>query len=781
VTLFLLPLLLVLSGSSLRASAAELLANGGFENGLTGWSAFWSRDTGTGQATIDTTSPHAGKTALRVEHTGDRDWCVNSGQPINVVPGEIYRLEGWARLSAEGSVVLAVETVDAGGKALDWSFAARTASEAGDWRPLRSRFVAPEGVAKILPRILGNGPVTAWIDAVSLQKEGQVAGPAAGQPTTLSLSNATLAVTLKTADGTLSVLDRRNGHTWQQQVATRDVLIRGDALTKDGLKLDLLHVGSGLDLRSNLRLADGPNPELLVTLEGDGDLPGAVQFPQPFVTSPGTYLVVPMNEGISYPVEDASIERFRLIAYGGHGICMGFWGATDGTNGHMAILETPDDAAIRIDRVAGRLCIAPEWDPQKGRLGYARRLRYVFFDRGGHAAMAKRYREFARSTGLLKTLAEKRQSSPNVDLLIGAVNVWCWDKDAPGIAGELQAAGIDRILWSNRQPPENLKKLNEMGVLTSRYDIYQDAMDPANFKYLRGRHADWTSEGWPKDMMVGPRGDWIRGWGVKGTNDQWYYCGVLCDKLAPAYAAKRMPAELVNSPYRCRFIDTTTASPWRECYAPDHPLTRSESRQWKMRLLEYVSKDLNLVCGCETGHEAAVPFVHYFEGMLSLGPYRVPDAGRDMRRIWTEVPERVRKFQVGWQYRLPLWELVYHDCVVAQWYWGDYNNKLPAVWDLRDLFNVLYGTPPMFMFDRKLWQQDKARFVQSYRNSGPLVRRVGYEPMTDHRFLTPDRRVQQTVFGNVVTVTVNFGEEAVAVGGVTIPARGFRVEGDAKP
>ncbi len=36
-------------------------------------------------------------------------------------------------------------------------------------------------------------------------------------------------------------------------------------------------------------------------------------------------------------------------------------------------------------------------------------------------------------------------------------------------------------------------------------------------------------------------------------------------------------------------------------------------------------------------------------------------------------------------YRLLLWELVYHDCVVAQWYWGDYNNKLPAVWDRRDL------------------------------------------------------------------------------------------------
>jgi hypothetical protein len=89
-------------------------------------------------------------------------------------------------------------------------------------------------------------------------------------------------------------------------------------------------------------------------------------------------------------------------------------------------------------------------------------------------------------------------------------------------------------------------------------------------------------------------------------------------------------------------------------------------------------------------------------------------------------PERVAKFQLGQAYRLPLWELVYHDCVVAQWYWGDYNNKLPALWDKRDLFNVLYGTPPMFMFDRKLWETQKARFVQSYTNTCPYVRAAGY-------------------------------------------------------
>jgi hypothetical protein len=178
-----------------------------------------------------------------------------------------------------------------------------------------------------------------------------------------------------------------------------------------------------------------------------------------------------------------------------------------------------------------------------------------------------------------------------------------------------------------------------------------------------------------------------------------------------------------------------------------------------MELLRTVSEHFGLVCGSETGHEAAVPYVHYFEGMLSLGPYRIPDAGRRMGEIWEEVPERVAKFQTGHYYRLPLWELVYHDCVVAQWYWGDYNNKLPGLWNRRDLFNALYGTPPMFMFRRDYWEKNRERFVQSYRTATPVARATGYREMLSHCWLTDDHTVQQTEFKGGVMVTVNFGEE----------------------
>jgi hypothetical protein len=149
-----------------------------------------------------------------------------------------------------------------------------------------------------------------------------------------------------------------------------------------------------------------------------------------------------------------------------------------------------------------------------------------------------------------------------------------------------------------------------------------------------------------------------------------------------------------------------------------------------------------------------------------------------MARMWEDVPAPVARFQTGHTYRLPLWELVYHDCVVAQWYWGDYNNKLPKLWDRRDLWNALYGTPPMFMFDRKTWEANKDRFVKSYQTAEPVARATGYSEMLSHEWLTPDHAVQRTRFANGVTVTVNFGDTPATLSApLTLPPLGYRIDG----
>ncbi|MFQ6043949.1 MAG: glycoside hydrolase, partial [Candidatus Poribacteria bacterium] len=669
--------------SSVFFTSSNLVPNGGFEAGLSEWGEIWTRQPGVGRVVLDDEIRHSGGYSARIEHKGERDWSFDPNARIQVQSGDLFELQAWVKVEGQGEATLCVVTYDERGEVIKWIFARRSLRGPSDWRQLRARFAIPQNVAQIHPRLIGDGTAVVWLDDFSLEKEGNVmAMQDKEMPSQLTLNNTAISVTLHTSDGTLSVFDKRTGQTWGQHYLARDVIIknavRSEAIhrrnesrqTDDKIEMNLFHAPSGLDVKAVLSL-DNDLPEFTVELSvrskaihrrpADGELPEPLRFPHPFVSEPGAYLVVPMNEGISYPVDDESIPPMRLIAYGGHGICMAFWGVTDGERGYMAIIETPDDAAIRIDRLDGKLCIAPEWDSQRGKFGYTRRLRYVFLENGGHVAICKRYRAYSKKIGVFKTLEQKREENSNVDLLIGAVNVWCWEQDALSIVREMKSLGIERILWSHREKPDMIRAMNEMGILTSRYDIYQDVMNPENFKFLRGVHPDWPTEAWPKDIMIGPDGDWIKGWRVKGKDGGWYPCGTLCDKQALKYAQKRIPDELKTHPYRCRFIDTTTASPWRECYHPDHPMTRSESRHWKMELLRYVSEAMKLVTGSETGHDAAVPYIHYFEGMLSLGPYRVPDAGRDMLKIWDEVPERVSKFQMGHKYRLPLWELVYHD------------------------------------------------------------------------------------------------------------------------
>lgn len=763
------------------ADGPEQAVNGGAEDGAHGWSALWCRDPGAGSATVERQAPHAGVAAWRIEHRGTRDWSLAQESRVAVHPGELLALSAWVRLAGPGGATLGLIARDAAGTVLDWNLAGRAVAQGEGWRQVAIRLVVPEGVASVQARLTGDGVAVIGLDDLSLVSQGDLAAlRAPGLPATLSVADARLRVELDTAAATLAVSDLRSGRTWPAAPGPPGAVVlaaRRDG--EDGIALRLLDAASRAEFDAILRL-DATRPELTVALRGSGAMAAPLRWPPAFATAAGQQLILPVNEGIAYPADDTSLPAMHYHLYGGHGLCMPWYGAAaaDGA-GWMALVETPDDAEVGLPRRDGLLGLVPQWQPQRGACGPERRLRFAFLDGGGHVAMAKRYREHARATGLLRTLAEKRRSVPAVDLLVGAVNTWCWDDDAAvAICREMQAAGIARILWSDALPPAQLTELNRLGVLTSRYDIYQDTMDPAQFARLRHTHPDWTTAAWARgDIQRDADGRPTRGWEIEAKEGPMVPCGVLCDRQALPYVRERIAAELQASPYRCRFIDTTTASPWRECWDPRHPMTRSDSRAFRVDLLRVVSGEFGLVCGSETGHDAAVPAVHYFEGMMSLGPYRVPDAGRAMMRRWDEVPPAVAAFQTGHRYRLPLWELVYHDCVVAHWYWGDYSDKLPALWDRRDLWNALYGTAPMFMFDRARWDADRARYVRSYAATVPVARATGYSEMLDHAWLTPDHAVQRTRFAGGVSVTVNFGDRPWSDAAGTIAPLGSRIAG----
>jgi hypothetical protein len=454
-----------------------------------------------------------------------------------------------------------------------------------------------------------------------------------------------------------------------------------------------------------------------------------------------------------------------------YGQCVGETGP-----GIMGIIETPADLNLVVDRCDGagsQLAAWVAWDPCFGQLSYARAITFVVLPWGGYVAQAKRYREHAKKTGLYKSLREKREENRWVDRLIGAANIWAWHWPAEmgkvSLVEEMQSLGIKRILWSGGGTPDEIKALNRRRqVLTSRFCSYQDTYPPGEPE--RARH--W---GWPEAVALQPDGTPQRGWTIRGRAGRLYPGAVICSKPGMELVRQDVAQDLSTTPYRCRFVDTTCASPMVECHNPLHPQTRAEDLESKMDILRFCSEEKGLVTGTESGIDASVPYVHYYEGMLSLSRYWLPDAGYEMLAYKTPTPGFL-KFQVGAYYRVPLWELVYHDCTVSHWYWGDSSNKAPEVWDGKDLINILYATPPMYFLSPEVWEKLKGRCVESYRRVAPIARRFGYDEMVSHEFLTRDHTLQRTTWSSGGSVVVNFADypqetaegETVAPGGSVV-------------
>src|ERR1017187_7339852 len=119
----------------------------------------------------------------------------------------------------------------------------------------------------------------------------------------LALTNATLVVSVNTSNATLSVLDRRTERLWTQRASRPEVAVTEARAGSNEIDLGLRLVPSGLVLKAQIVL-EAAKPEFTFSLVGEGALSGPVRYPYPFATEPSDRLVVPMNEGISFPVEE---------------------------------------------------------------------------------------------------------------------------------------------------------------------------------------------------------------------------------------------------------------------------------------------------------------------------------------------------------------------------------------------------------------------------------------------------------------------------------------------
>ncbi len=344
-------LLLVALMVSTATADANLLKNGDFEQGLTGWNIFWSRSGG-GSAQLATQHAQQGKQAVHIKYAGKEDWSFPQTESLAVKPGDIYELTGWIRIQGEGSASLSVILYDADHQALAWDFGGRPNHEVAQWQEIRTRFMIPPEGKTITPRLMGLGPAEIWLDHVSLVKSGTVADLQNDQlPKQLAIESSTLRVTFAPRAGTISLLDKRTKQEFTQQPSPTLVVL--DARVQDNrITFEFLKPDDVLTIKGSIELTQDA-PEFVIKLNAAGEMRQQLAFPLPFRTQPGQYLIMPVNEGISYPVDDKTLPTMQYHLFGGHGLCMGFWGCTDLKSGLLAIVETPDDARVNVPRRTG--------------------------------------------------------------------------------------------------------------------------------------------------------------------------------------------------------------------------------------------------------------------------------------------------------------------------------------------------------------------------------------------------------------------------------------------
>jgi hypothetical protein len=452
---------------------------------------------------------------------------------------------------------------------------------------------------------------------------------------------------------------------------------------------------------------------------------------------------------------------------------------------------------------------------------------------GDYVTIARAYRDVAKDKGLLVTWKQKLKGHPERAKLFGAINFKLWSTLDRRMNEESTKEEMARVNWTfdeAAQVAEHLKndlKLDKVfflmgGWIHRGYDNQHPDILPTapecggdqaftdcarrvrQLGFLLGLHDNYQdmyrdAPSWDENFLTRNRDGSIAR-GGKWAGGRAY---LTCSKKALELAKRPQNLAAVKklSGADAYFIDTTYAAGLMECFDSNHPLTRADDMHWKQAISDY-GRDVFGIFGSECGREWAIPHSDFFEGLTGVSGHYYHDATMPGKLGATVVP---------------LFEIVYRDCIAMYGKYGynpaqaaeyvlhhisigrtlNYHNmpahiywKQPGREPVRagDASGKAVRDPAVFLRAEGGWAEGlhpMDRFVKNtYEILSPLNELTSQMPMTKHKFLTGDRKVQQSTFGQgaeAVQVVVNAGDgeyrhTSVAGGEVVLPPYGFLIE-----
>lgn len=449
---------------------------------------------------------------------------------------------------------------------------------------------------------------------------------------------------------------------------------------------------------------------------------------------------------------------------------------------YIAIAMTPWNGRVCVQHPAGGpyTHVWTQWDPSLGRMQDRRIMRYSFRRKADYNDLCAIYRNYVFEQGLAATLREKSARLPSLQKLVGAQWVHMGIKthvDPLSDFFDPEDPDKNNRLVTFEERRKDIEKLYKMGVK----DVYLHLDGWADPGY-DNCHPDYLpacrkAGGWEGLKKLT---DSIHEWGyLIGLHDQYRdfyraapsfdedYACIGADGTIPGhsrwaggpqeflsateavYYVRRNYEEVFSHDIHpdCSYLDVFTCNEGDECANPRHRMTRRDCLEEREKCFRWMTARGILPSSEEVSDWSmrSLVFCHYAPYSFQLEKADAPAKG---------VP-------------LPLFNLVYHDCVIIPWIMDKQDQKHDNM-----LYALLNGGAPYLIRDGAYPNTDGSyeggvRFTLAQleeRSSivTELHRKVAFEKMTKHEFLG-SLRVQRTTYSNGIRVTVDLDKDTYTI------------------
>jgi hypothetical protein len=128
------------------------------------------------------------------------------------------------------------------------------------------------------------------------------------------------------------------------------------------------------------------------------------------------------------------------------------------------------------------------------------------------------------------------------------------------------------------------------------------------------------------------------------------------------------------------------------------------------------------------------------------------------------------------EYRLPLYQAVFHGSIVTTNHWLYDNLKFGNAYADNLLAQWLYNVPPLFHLSAASVKVRLPQLQCADRAFRPLHQQLATQALTGFAWLNAERTLQQTRFADGSRLTANFGSTPASNGGQTLPPQSLLAE-----